>query len=331
MPRVVTAVLALAVAVLALYPIWGELVFGSRAGFFLQRLSGMMILAIFAMSLDLLVGITGMVSLGHALCFGLAGYTLALTTPESGPASLWWSLPFSLAVCALASLAVGALCIRTSGIFFIMVTLAFAQMAYHLASDSDFTGGSDGLFFGAKPTLEVGGVTLLRLGDKLSFYYVTLTGMVAVYALLRTLVCSPFGRVLAGIRSNEQRARALGYDANFYKLLSFVIAGTLAGLAGYLAAAQYGFVNPSGLGWHSSGNVLMMTILGGMGTLFGPALGAFVFEILHYLFEDLTRHWLLLMGAVTIAVAMYLPHGLAGLLLRMLAPSARANPERGDE
>ena len=321
MPRSVSALLALLVLALALYPAYGDLLFGERATFFLQKLSTIMILAIFAMSLDLVVGVTGLVSLGHAAFFGLAGYTLALLAPEYEAANIWVVLPASLAASALAALVVGALCVRTSGIYFIMVTLAFGQMAYSFINDSAFAGGSDGMYILFKPEVVVGNTQLLDLENKQTFFYVALGAMVAVYLLLRMLIRSPFGRVLVGIHANEHRVRALGYNSAVYKVVSFVIAGTLAGLAGFLAAAQYGFVNPSQLGWHTSGNALMMVILGGVGTIFGPALGAFAFEILHYLFESATEHWLLLMGGMMVAVVLVLPHGLAGGLLMLMQRS----------
>ncbi|MDX1653878.1 MAG: branched-chain amino acid ABC transporter permease [Candidatus Competibacteraceae bacterium] len=333
-PRSVTLVLALLVLLLALYPAYGELLFGERAEFFLQKLTTIIILAIFAMSLDLLVGITGLVSLGHALFFGTAGYALALLAPEYEAANIWWVLPASLAICALLSLVVGLLSIRTSGIYFIMVTLAFGQMGFYFLNDAAFAGGSDGLYIMFKPEVMIGDWQLLDLENKQTFFYVTLGAMVVAYGLLRMLMLSPFGRVLVGIHANEHRVRAMGYNATIFKVVSFVIAGTLAGLAGFLAATQYGFVNPAQLGWHTSGHALMMVILGGVGTLFGPILGAFAFELLHYLFESLTDHWLLLMGGVMIAVVLLLPHGLAGGLLALLErrrTASQAQAESGSE
>ncbi len=318
MPRSISLFLLAFAALLALYPLWGELAFGERAEFFLQKLTSILILAIFAMSLDLLVGISGMISLGHALFFGIAGYALALLAPEYEAANFWIALPASLAICALAALLVGILCVRTSGIFFIMVTLAFGQMGFYFINDASFTGGSDGMYIMFKPELLIGGWQLIDLEDKQDFFYFALAATAAVYLILRMLIRSPFGRVLVGIHANEHRVRAMGYNAAVYKVVAFVIAGTLAGLAGFLAASQYGFVNPAQLGWHSSGHALMMVILGGVGTIFGPLLGAFAFELLHYLFESLTEHWLLPMGAVMIAVVLLLPHGLAGGLLALL-------------
>lgn len=329
-PRTLSVVLVLLAALLAFYPVYGELLLGDQAEFFLQKLTTIVILAIFAMSLDLLVGVTGLISLGHALFFGLSGYTLALLAPEYEVANVLVMLPASLAVCALAALVVGALTIRTSGIYFIMATLAFGQMGFYFLNDAAFAGGSDGLYIFLKPQIMLGDFQLFDLENRLTFFYLALGTMVFVYLVLRMLMRSPFGRVLVGIHANEHRVQAIGYNTTIYKLVSFVIAGTLAGLAGFLSAMQYGFVNPTMLGWHASGDALMMVILGGVGTVFGPILGAFAFELLHYVFESITQHWLLLMGGVMIAVVLLLPHGLAGGLISLLerlrsAPRAKAD------
>lgn len=308
------------VLLLALYPLYGGLLFGEKETFFLQKLTTTLILAIFALSLDLLVGITGLVSLGHALFFGLAGYTFALLAPEYAAANFWLMLPLCMAASAAAALLVGLLSIRTAGVYFIMVTLAFGQMVFYLFNDSAFAGGSDGLYIFFKPDTSIAGWMPFDLENKQTFFYVALVALVLVYGLLRQLVRSPFGYVLQGIHANEHRIRALGYNATVYKLVSFVIAGALAGLAGFLAAVQFGFVNPSQLHWHASGTALMMVIVGGMGTLFGPVLGAFAFEFLHYLFESWTEHWLLLMGLTIIAIVLFLPRGLGGWLVDMTRP-----------
>ncbi|MCB1756067.1 MAG: branched-chain amino acid ABC transporter permease [Gammaproteobacteria bacterium] len=316
-PRPVSLLLLVLLLLLAFYPLYGEAVVGERAAFILQKLTTIIILAIFAMSLDLLVGVTGMVSLGHALFFGAAGYVLALLAPEYEAANIWLVLPASLAFSGVLALLVGLLSIRTSGVYFIMVTLAFGQMGFYLVNDAAFAGGSDGMYLMMKPEVSLGGINLLDLENRQTFFYLCLACMVAVYLLLRMLVRSPFGRVLTGIHLNEHRTLALGYNVNHYKVVCFVIAGMLAGLAGFLSATQYGFVNPSIMGWHASGHALVMVILGGAGTLFGAILGAFTFEILHYIFEGLTEHWLLLMGAVSVAVVLFMPQGIAGWLLSL--------------
>ncbi len=311
--RVGMALLALAV-LLALYPAYGATLFPAQHDFIMEKLVTMMILAIFAMSLDLLVGVGGMVSLGHAAFFGLGGYALALTAPEYEAASVWLTLPAALGISAAAALVIGALSIRTSGIYFIMITLAFGQMFFYVFNDSSFAGGSDGTYIYFRPTAELFGVQVVDLESPLTFFYVVFGAMLGTYALLRVLLASPFGRVLRGIGINPQRVRGVGYNPDAYRLVAFVIGAMLAGLAGFLSASQYGFVNPSMLSWHHSGTVLVMVILGGLGTLHGAILGAFALELLHVIIEPLTEHWLLVLGGLIILMVLVLPRGLAGLL-----------------
>ncbi len=301
-----------AVLLLAAFPFVGE-------KFYIQLIAKVMIMAIFAMSLDLLVGYTGLVSLGHAAFFGLAGYVLAKAAPQYAAANLWTTLPLALAACAVFALLTGFLVLRTSGIYFIMVTLAFSQMLFFVFHDTPFGGGSDGIYIYAKPEIKIGGTALLDLEDFKVLYWFTLGLMTLVYLFLRQVLDSNFGRALIGIKTNEHRLRALGFSTFRYKLASYMLSGMLAGLAGYLAALQFGFVNPEILSWHVSGSVLMMVILGGMGSLHGAALGAFVFILLQEMlsnqswFGPIAKHWQLAMGVFIIAVALLLPHGLVGL------------------
>jgi branched-chain amino acid transport system permease protein len=315
--RLALGLLIAALLLLAIFPQFAE-------RFYIQLVTRMMVMAIFALSLDLLVGYGGMVSFGHAAFFGLAGYALAVLQRDLGLVSLWTTLPLALAVCALAALAIGILAIRTSGIYFIMVTLAIAQMLYHVFADSRWFGGSDGMFVNMKPTAALFGVELLELGNRVNFYYFTLAALVVSIVLGRTILASPFGRVVGAIRSNEPRTRALGFTTWRYKLVLFVIAGVLAGLAGYIGAAQDGIVNPAFLSWHKSGEVLVIVILGGMGTLLGPVFGAFVLLSLEDLLSSVTERWLLLIGVFVIAVVLFLPRGIASLPAgRWLARLAR--------
>jgi branched-chain amino acid transport system permease protein len=290
--------------------------------FYTQMVTRMMILAIFAMSLDLLQGVTGLVSLGHAVYFGLAGYALAFLSPADSGASLWWSLPLAMAASGLAALVIGFFVVRTHGIYFIMVTMAFAQMVFYLFFDNKALGGSDGVYVNFKPSLALFGWEPLALDNKLSFYYLTLALMLGVYAFLRRLLWSPFGRVLAGIRVNEHRMRAMGYGSFGYKLAAFTLAGALAGLAGYLWGAQTGYVNPELMGFHMSAHAIMMVILGGMGNFAGAIVGAFSFELLLHFVKDLPtvgavhlgKHWQLWMGLFIVAVVIFAPRGMLGLL-----------------
>jgi branched-chain amino acid transport system permease protein len=299
------------------------------SGFYLEFTTKVMILAIFALSLELLVGATGLVSLGHAAFLGIAAYATVLLSPKYDPASAFWLLPATMACAALYALAVGALSLRTRGVYFIMVTLAFAQMAYYVFHDTTLGGGTDGIYLNAKPSVAIGGVKLLELGAPLTLYYVVLAFAIAVFAFLAVLLASRFGRALAGIRSNEQRMRAAGFATFWYKLAAFTLAGALAGLAGFLVAVKDGFVNPEMLSWHESGAVLLMLILGGMGRLSGAVLGAFVFALLQLFFQwdavfgNFAKHWQLLMGGTIILCVAFMPNGLIGLPAQVRAWQAR--------
>lgn len=319
LPRPILILLAVATIALAGVPFVGD-------RFHVQLMTQIMVLATFAMSLDLLVGFTGLVSFGHAAFYGLGGYSLAILTRDAGLVSMWATLPLAIIVCGVAAAAIGWLSIRTSGVYFIMITLAFAQMAYYFFNDARGFGGSDGLYINTKPQLSVGGVTLLNLQNRTALYYVVFTVLVASAVFLWVLLRSPFGQVITAMRSNEGRTRALGFPIGRYKLVSFCLAGMLAGLAGYLGAVQFGYVNPAHMAWRESGRVLMIVILGGTGTLFGPVLGAFVFVFLEDLLSGLTEHWLMIMGAFVVAVVLLLPNGIAGLLLRMTRNSSSVRP-----
>ncbi len=306
-PRAAVVILVLLLALLLALPQFAE-------RFYIQLVTKIMVLAIFALSLDLLVGFTGLISFGHAAFFGLGGFTLALAARDLDLTSLWTTLPLALGVAGIAAFLIGWLSIRTSGIYFIMITLAFAQMLFFIFHDNLYFGGSDGMYLNHKPTVEVAGIELANLRNRVEFYYFVLLCLMASYAFLWTVIRSPFGRVIIAIRVNEPRTRALGYPTQRYKLASFVIAGMLAGLAGYLAVAQFGFANPALLGWRESGHVLVIVILGGMGTLFGPVLGAFALVLLEDAVSSLTEHWLLVIGFFVIAVVLFLPSGIASLI-----------------
>ena len=280
-----------------------------------------MILSIFALSLELLVGMTGLVSLGHAAFLGIGAYVTVLASGQ-GSASIAWLLPLAMAAAALYALFVGVLSLRTKGVYFIMVTLAFAQMAYFVFHDTKLGGGSDGIFLLGKPVLELGGRAWLDLDNKRHLYYTVLASLAAVYALLALVRRSRFGHALAGIRVNEQRMRAAGFRTFGYKLAAFVLAGALAGLAGFLLAVKDGTVNPELLSWHESGAVLLMLILGGIGHLRGAVIGAAAFTLLKELFQTeglvgvLAAHWQMTLGFTIIAFVALLPRGLIGFTAR---------------
>ena len=300
------AAVGAAIVLLALFPLSG-------ATFYTELVTKVMILAIFALSLDLLVGYTGLVSFGHAAFYGVGAYALGLLAPKYAPASLWVTLPAAIVAAGVAALAVGAFVVRVKGIYFIMVTLAFAQMFYFVFHDTKFGRGSDGISLNFKPTAAIGGLVPFDLASATQFYYFVFAAMLLVFAFLRVMLRSAFGRALQGIRSNEHRMRSLGFPVYRYKLASFTLAGALAGLAGYLSALQFGFVNPELLSWHQSGNVLLMLILGGIGSLYGAVAGAFAFVALQEVFSSLTTHWQLLLGATIVALVIFLPGGLASI------------------
>jgi branched-chain amino acid transport system permease protein len=281
-------------------------------------LTEILIFTVFAMSLDLLVGYAGLVSLGHAAFFGIAAYAAGLLGVRGG-AALLLSLPAGIVVAAAAALIVGVFALRAAGVYFLMLTLAFAQMAFAVAHQwAGLTGGTNGLSGIPRPALP--GVDL---GATVPFYYLVLLMSVAATAALVRLTASPFGAALVGIRVNESRMRVLGFDTFRVKLTAFVVAGAAAGLSGVLYAYYNGFVSPDVLYWTTSGQVLIMVLLGGTGTLMGPAVGAAVVLLGQNLVSSYTERWTLILGAVFIVAVRAAPRGLLGLLV----PAARRQGE----
>jgi branched-chain amino acid transport system permease protein len=293
------------------------------------------ILAIFALSLELLVGMVGLVSLGHAAFFGLAAYVTALASPETEPGSIWMLLPLAMLAAGAYALVVGALSLRTRGVYFIMVTLAFAQMAFYVFHDTSIGGGSDGMYLMLRPSLAIGDKVLIDLDKGPHLYFFSLAALVLTYAFLALLRRSRFGHALAGIRVSEQRMRATGFSTYPYKLAAFVIAGMLAGLAGFLMCVKNGIVNPELLSWHESGAVLLMIILGGLGSLRGAVIGAAAFVLLkecyasEALLGELAGRWQLTLGLTIIFFVALLPSGLIGLGERLAGLLRRSPAEPG--
>ena len=320
----------LAFAALALFP----LVAGKYG---IDLVTKIMIFAVFALSLELLVGGTGLVCFGQSAFLGIGAYAAVLLSPQNGAASMLWLLPACVLGAALYALLVGVLSLRTSGVYFIMVTLAFAQMAYYVAHDTPLGGGTDGIYMTIKPVLG----SLLDLDQPLTLYAFTLASLITVFGFLALLLRSRFGRALAGIRVNEQRMRSTGFSTFGYKLAAFVISGGIAGLAGFLFAVKDGYVNPELISWHVSGNVLIMIILGGIGQLRGAIIGAFAFALLEELFKadavfgDFAKHWQLGLGLTIIASVALLPRGLVGvpqqLTERLFGRSNAAGTAHGAE
>jgi branched-chain amino acid transport system permease protein len=296
--------LALAAALVAAMPLFAS-------NYHLQLASTAVVAAIFALSLQLLVGAAGMVSLGHAAFFGIGAYAIHLL-PAGLSAAV--TLPAAMALAAAAALAVGALSLRTRGFFFLMTTLAFGQMLFFVFHDTPLGGGKDGVFV-TRPALELLGLAweIPRRQRPAVMLWLNLGLLVLVYAGLAALMRTLFGRALLGIRANEDRMRALGYDTRAVKLAAFVLAGALAGAAGHMQAMTEAFVNPEMLAWHHGAEALLMILLGGLGALHGPILGAFALVGLGEASTLVTERQRLVEGLVILAVVLALPRGLAGL------------------
>ena len=313
--------LGLGAALLAVLPLF-------VSSYYVELGTYALISAMLALSLQLLVGCTGLVSLGHAAFYGLAAYTVYLVTPANVGRSILLTLPLAMLVAALAALLVGALSLRTRGFFFLMVTLAFGQMLFFLFHDTKLGGGTDGAYL-ARPLLAIADwqLPLTRRQRPYAVYYVALALLTLMYVGLALLLRSLFGRVLEGIRVNEHRMQALGFNIYRYKLAAFVIAGLLAGVAGHMWAMHRGFVNPELLGWHRSAEALLMILLGGLTTLHGPIVGALAYTALGEVAQSITERKLLVEGLVVLAVVIALPKGLSGISqLRIFRRTAATPP-----
>ena len=270
------------------------------------------IFAIFAMSLDLLLGFTGLMSLGHAAFFGLGAYAVAILGTAFG-VNAWLALAAGVVIAAGGAALIGFFCVRTSGVPFLMLTLAFSQLVFSVALKwRDVTGGSDGMAIAEKP-----GFFGFDLSSSLPMYFMTLIFLVLSYWGLRRLLNAPLGHVFVGIRENEPRMLAIGYNTRAYKLLSFTIAGAFAGLAGGLYAIFNSFISPDAIYWTSSGDILIMTMLGGAGTLIGPAIGAGVFLLMKNVVSSYSEHWLAIIGGTFICCVLFFPGGIWGTLRRL--------------
>ena len=276
--------------------------------FYISLATRVLVFALAATSLNLVLGFGGMVSFGHAAFIGLGAYAAAVTM-QAGVTSAWVAWPVAMAVAALAALVIGAISLRTQGVYFIMITLAFAQMLYYLMVSLKTYGGDDGLSLAGRSRVGPG----WDLADATRFYYTVLAcaalGFLGVWRLLN----ARFGHTLQAIRENETRMGAIGFATTRFKLVAFVIAGALAGLAGALLANQGSFVSPSMMQWHQSGVLMMMVILGGVGHLWGGVIGAVVFLLLEEFLSHYTIHWQFGLGAILLAVVLVAPNGLTSL------------------
>jgi branched-chain amino acid transport system permease protein len=280
-------------------------------GYLLSLGERVMIFAIAALSLELLIGVAGLVSFGHAAFLGVGAYAAGILASH-GHGTLILQLPAAIAASALFALLTGAVAVRTRGVYFIMITLAFGQMAFFVATSLAPYGGDDGLTWPTR-TLVLG---TRVLKSEAVFYYVILACLAGVYVLAGRLVASRFGRVLRGITDNERRMEAIGFASYAYRLTAYVMAGATCGLAGFLLGNQVEFVSPAFMHWQRSGELIMMVLIGGTGTLYGPMLGALTYLLLEEGLSRLTEHWKVILGPMLVLLVLFGRGGIAGALDR---------------
>jgi len=301
----IVGLLVLAVAAIA-YPF---VMRALDAEFYISVASRILIYGIAATSLNLLLGYGGLVSFGHAAFFGIGAYAVGIMITE-GVVSGWLGFPVAMGTAALAAAAIGAVSLRTRGVYFIMITLAFAQMLFYLVNSVKAYGGDEGLNIKVRSDFGFG----LNLKDDLTFYFVVLACLAGSLLLVYRLMRSRFGRVVLAMRDDDARAEAIGFPTFRYKLILFVIGGALGGLAGALTVNQQNYVNPNVLHWTQSGTLMVMVILGGVGTLWGGVLGAAALLVLEEVVAAYTVHWQFYVGWVLLLIVLFAPRGLVGLM-----------------
>jgi len=277
--------------------------------YYIDLVRRVMVFGIAAVSLNLILGYGGLVSFGHAAYLGVGGYSVGILA-FYGIYNGWLQWSVAILASALVALAIGAISVRTRGIYFIMITLAFTQMLYYLGISVAEYGGDDGMRLKAKSQFS----GLIDLNDPVAFYYLVLALLLAVIYLVHRIVHSRFGMVLRAAKSNEARSRAIGFSPYPYQLAAFVISGALCGLAGALFANHTNYITPAYMDWTRSGEIMFMVILGGMGTAPGPALGAFALLIVEDQLAGWTEHWQVILGPLLILCVLFFRRGLAGLL-----------------
>ncbi len=292
--------------VLALLPLFAHYLPGER--YLIGLFARVMIFSIAAISLDLILGYGGLVSFGHAAFLGIGAYAVGIAAAY-GITDAIAVLPVALAAAALFALATGAIAMRTRGVYFIMITLAFGQMAYYTATSLSQYGGDDGLTLAARSTV----LGLPLLADPRGFYYAVLVALAVVYLLCRMIVASRFGRVLRAARENPVRTETMGYNVHAFRLTAYVISGCICAIAGFLLANQNSFVSPAYMSWQRSGELIVMVILGGMGSLHGAVLGSLVYLLLEELLSGFTEHWKVIFGPLLVLVVLFARGGLMGL------------------
>jgi len=271
-----------------------------------------MIFAIAALALDLLIGYGALVSFGHAAFVGLGAYTIGILSSH-GITEVLFALPATLVVSVLFAWATGVVCLRTKGVYFIMITLAFSQMVYFTASSLAPYGGDDGLTIRARTTL----LGWPIFGNDRALYYITFACLLGAYLLCRALVASRFGRVYRGARENPLRVASIGFEVYRYQLVAYLFAGALGGLSGFLLGNATDFVSPAYMSWQRSGELLIMVILGGLGTLNGAIIGAATFILSEEWLSGYTEHWKVIFGPALVLVAVFARGGLIGLFAKL--------------
>jgi len=276
--------------------------------FYIGFVRRVLVVALAAASLNFILGFGGMVALGHAGFIGVGAYTVVALS-DAGVASAWLLWPAAALVAGLVAALIGMVALRTRGVYFIMTTLAFAQMLYFVAVSLRNYGGDDGYTLPARPTLGLG----IDLGNETHFYWLVLALVALLLAWMQRATRSRFGHALMGIRDNEVRMRALGYPVFRIQLVAFAIAGAIAGLAGALLAGGNGFISPGAMHWTQSATLVVMVVIGGLGRSWGGPVGAVVWLLLEEVLKQYTDHWHLPLGLLLIAVALWAPKGLAAL------------------
>ncbi len=275
--------------------------------FYIEFLTRIMIFAIAAVGLNFILGFGGMVSFGHAAFIGLGAYVVGLAMYH-GVTDGFVHLALVIVIVGFAALVIGAVCLRTGGLYFIMITLAFAQLLFFVGVGLKQYGGDDGFTFRGHSTF----ASWLDLGDPVTFYYLVWSVLAGLLFLIYRFVRSRFGTALAGIRSNEQRIRALGLPTYRYRLAAFVISGVVCGISGALLANLTQFVSPAYMHWTRSGELLVMVIMGGFSSVFGPVLGATLLLLLEEILSSYTEHWQIMLGPILILVVLFAKAGLIG-------------------
>jgi branched-chain amino acid transport system permease protein len=280
----------------------------AHEGYLLSLFARVMVFAVAAVALDLLVGCSALISFGHAVFIGLGAYAVGILSAH-GLRDALLALPAALALAALFALVTGIVCLRTRGVYFIMITLAFGQMAFFIASSLAPYGGDDGLTIAARNTV----LGFAPLKDERAFYYLAFICLLGAYLLCRALVASRFGRVLRGAKENPVRVATLGFEVYRFQLTAYVIAGMLGGLSGFLLANQTEFVSPAYMSWQRSGELIIMVILGGLGSLHGAIIGTAVYLLAEEWLSGFTEDWKVFFGPFLVVVVLFARGGLIGL------------------